>query len=143
MNKTFLASNTYLEKKWYLIDADGQPLGRVASEIAKILMGKHKVDFHPASDIGDYVIVVNAKNVTLSGNKEFDKTYFAHSGRPGGSRIETVQSLRARIPERIIEKAVKGMLPKTSLGRTVFRRLKVFKDTNHLHTAQKPQLFTI
>jgi large subunit ribosomal protein L13 len=143
MNKTVIPSNTYLEKKWHLIDANEKTLGRLASEIAKILMGKHKVDFHPAVDNGDYVVVINAKNILLSGNKETKKTYFSHSGRPGGSTIETVQSLRNRIPERILEKAVKGMLPKTTLGRTMFTRLRVFSDGTHSHGAQNPQIFNI
>jgi large subunit ribosomal protein L13 len=143
MNKTFIPISKYNSKKWYIVDANNKPLGRVATTIAKILQGKHKVDYHPAVDNGDYVIVTNAKNIQLTGNKEDEKIYFSHSGRPGGSKKETVKALRARLPERIIEKAVKGMLPKGPLGREMFRRLKVFSDSTHVHTAQNPQLFNL
>tara|TARA_B110000967_G_scaffold209731_1_gene267348 strand:- start:4173 stop:4604 length:432 start_codon:yes stop_codon:yes gene_type:complete len=143
MNKTYIPSSNYTEKKWYLIDGDNKTLGRVATEIATILIGKHKVDYHPAVDNGDYVIVTNAKNIQLTGKKEDEKIYFSHSGRPGGSKKETVKALRARLPERIIEKAVRGMLPKGPLGRVMFTRLKVFSDSTHVHVAQNPQLFNL
>ena len=112
-------------------------------EIANILIGKHKVDYHPAVDIGDYIIVTNAENIKVSGKKETLKTYFYHSGRPGGLRKETLNNLRNRIPERIIEKDAKGMLPKGSLGRTMFKRLKVYSGSTHAHTAQNPQLLNL
>lgn len=143
MNKTHIPASTYTEKKWYIVDADGKTLGRIASEIATILIGKHKVDYHPSVDIGDYVIVTNAKNINVTGKKELQKTYFYHSGRPGNWRKENLQHLRDRLPERIIEKAVKGMLPKGPLGRVMFKRLKVFNGSTHKHVAQNPQLLNL
>ena len=143
MNKTYIPSSNYTEKKWYLIDGDNKTLGRVATEIATILIGKHKVDYHPAVDNGDYVIVTNAKNIQLTGKKEDEKIYFSHSGRPGGSKKETVKALRARLPERIIEKAVRGMLPKGPLGYAMVKKMKVFAGSNHNHSAQQPQLITL
>jgi large subunit ribosomal protein L13 len=143
MNNTFIPSSNYLEKKWYLIEVDKKPLGRIATEIAYHLMGKHKMDYHPSLDIGDYVIVTNAENIKVTGLKEKSKTYFSHSGRPGGATIETLNSLRNRLPERLIEKAVKGMLPKGALGRSMFKRLKVYKGSNHPHKAQNPELLNL
>lgn len=143
MNNTFIPSSNYTEKKWYLIEVGQKPLGRIATEIATLLMGKHKIDYHPAVDMGDYVIVINSENIVLTGLKNKFKVYFSHSGRPGGTRIETIESLRDRIPERIIEKAVKGMLPKGSLGRTMLKRLKVYKGFEHPHTAQNPELLNL
>jgi len=125
-------------KQWWIIDATDMRLGRMATEIAKRLMGKHKVTYFPGSNVGDYVIVVNAEKVLISGNKAKAKTYFRHSGRPGGTTIETFEQLQARIPERIVEKAVKGMLPKGVLGREQFRHLKVFAGADHPHEAQSP-----
>ena len=143
MNDTFIPSVNYTQKKWYLIEVDEKPLGRLATEIASILKGKHKIDYHPSIDIGDYVIVTNAKEVRLTGLKNKSKIYFSHSGRPGGVTKENLQSLRERIPERIIEKAVKGMLPKGPLGRRMFKRLKVYKGLTHPHIAQKPELLSL
>lgn len=143
MNDTFIPSVNYTQKKWYLIEVDEKPLGRLATEIASILKGKHKIDYHPSIDIGDYVIVTNAKEVRLTGLKNKSKIYFSHSGRPGGVTKENLQSLRERIPERIIEKAVKGMLPKGPLGRVMFKRLKVYSGLNHPHIAQKPELLSL
>jgi large subunit ribosomal protein L13 len=143
MNNTFIPSSNYLEKKWYLIEVDKKPLGRIATEIAYHLIGKHKMDYHPSLDIGDYVIVTNAENIKVTGLKEKSKTYFSHSGRPGGATIETLNSLRNRLPERLIEKAVKGMLPKGALGRSMFKRLKVYKGSNHPHKAQNPELLNL
>merc|ERR1719310_1884755 len=114
-------------KKWFVVDASGMRLGRMSSEIAKILLGKHKPTYTPGADTGDYVIVVNAEEVVVTGNKKKEKLYRRHSGRPGGMKIESFDELQARIPERIIEKAVKGMLPKNSHGRELFRHLKVYK----------------
>jgi len=129
-------------KKWYIVDADGLRLGRMSSEIAKILLGKHKPTFTPGADVGDMVIVVNAEKVTVTGNKRYDKFYRRHSGRPGGMKIETFDELQQRIPERIVEKAVKGMLPKNSHGRELFRHLKVYKGGEHPHDAQTPEPLT-
>jgi len=143
MNDTFVPSSDYSKKKWYLIEVDQKSLGRLSAEIASILIGKHKIDYHPSVDMGDYVIVTNAKKIHLTGSKEKSKVYFSHSGRPGGSTRESIESLRERLPERIIEKAVKGMLPKGSLGRTMFTRLKVYRDSEHPHKAQNPELVTL
>jgi large subunit ribosomal protein L13 len=143
MNNTFIQSSNYSEKKWYLLEVKKKPLGRIATEIAYRLMGKHKIDYHPSVDIGDYVIVINAENVILTGLKEKSKIYFSHSGRPGGGKIETLQALRNRLSERILEKAVKGMLPKGPLGRAMFKRLRVYKGFNHPHKAQNPELLNL
>lgn len=143
MNKTFLSSSNHNEKKWYLVDMSNRILGRTITEIATILIGKHKINYHPSFDIGDYVIIINAEDVILTGSKTEDKLYFSHSGRPGGSRIETFKELNQRIPERIIEKAVKGMLPKGRLGRTMFKRLKVYNGGQHPHIAQNPELLNL
>jgi large subunit ribosomal protein L13 len=143
MNNTFIPSSDYSEKKWYLIEVEEKPLGRVATEIASLLIGKHKTEYHPSVDIGDYVIVTNAENICLTGLKDKFKVYFSHSGRPGGAKRESIESLRERLPQRIIEKAVKGMLPKGALGRKMFKRLKVYKGSGHPHTAQKPELINL
>merc|ERR1719191_1802220 len=129
-------------KKWYVVDAEGLRLGRMSSEIAKILLGKHKPTFTPGADVGDMVIVVNAEKVEVTGNKRYDKFYRRHSGRPGGMKIETFDELQTRIPERIVEKAVKGMLPKNSHGRELFRHLKVYKGGEHPHESQQPEGLT-
>lgn len=143
MNETFIPSSNSNQRKWYLVEIGQKPLGRVASEIASILKGKHKIDYHPSVDMGDYVIVINAEKVHLTGLKDKFKTYFSHSGRPGGSTWETFEALKHRLPERIIEKSVKGMLPKGTLGRTMFTRLKVYKGSNHPHNAQNPKLVNL
>ena len=143
MNNTFVPSSNYNEKKWYLIEVGEKPLGRVATEIASLLIGKHKIDYHPSVDIGDYVIVTNVENIRLTGLKEKVKVYFSHSGRPGGAKRENIGALRERLPERIMEKAVKGMRPKGALGRTMFKRLKVYKGSVHPHQAQNPELINL
>lgn len=143
MNNTFIQSSNYNEKKWYLLEVKKKPLGRIATEIAYRLMGKHKIDYHPSVDIGDYVIVINAENVVVTGLKEKSKVYFSHSGRPGGGKSETLESLRNRLSEKILEKAVKGMLPKGALGRSMFKRLKVYKGLNHPYNAQNPELLNL
>lgn len=143
MNKTPLPSLESVEKKWYVIDAEGQRLGRLASEIAMILRGKNKAIFTPHLDTGDFVIVVNAEKVAVTGKKAEQKLYRRHSGRPGGMKTETFSKLQARLPERIVEKAVKGMLPKNTLGRNLFTKLKVYAGPNHPHAAQKPEILTI
>ena len=141
-NKTALPSRD-IAREWYVIDAEGQRLGRLATEIAKILRGKNKPSFTPNMDTGDYVIVINAEKVVVTGKKNKQKQYRRHSGRPGGMKVETFDQLQNRIPERIIEQAVKGMLPKTPLGRKLFTKLKVYTGTEHPHQAQRPQLLTI
>ncbi|MGK7933118.1 MAG: 50S ribosomal protein L13 [Microcystaceae cyanobacterium] len=143
MNKTVLPTIDTLDKTWYVIDATDQRLGRLASEIAKILRGKNKPTFTPHMDTGDHVIVINAEKVVVTGRKPQQKLYRRHSGRPGGMKTETFEKLQARIPERIVEKAVKGMLPKNSLGRKLFTNLKVYKGSEHPHQAQQPQTLEI
>ena len=136
MNKTFIPYNNYTKRKWYVLNAEDKTLGRLSSEVAKILQGKDKINFYPSIDNGDYVILVNAEKIKVTGEKEKEKLYRRHSGRPGGMKVETLEALRKRIPERILEKAIKGMLPKTSLGRRMFSRLRVFTGPTHSHLAQ-------
>ncbi len=143
MSKTPLPTKDTLEQKWYVIDAEQQRLGRLATEIAMILRGKNKPTYTPHMDTGDFVIVVNAEKVVVTGRKGQQKLYRRHSGRPGGMKTETFDQLQARIPERIIEKAVKGMLPKNALGRKLFTKLKVYKGSEHPHLAQQPEPLTI
>jgi len=138
MNKTPLPSIDTLERQWYVVDAENQTLGRLASEVAQVLRGKNKPTYTPHLDTGDFVIVINADKVQVSGNKATQKLYRRHSGRPGGMKIESFAHLQARLPERIIEKAVKGMLPHNALGRQLFRKLKVYKGAEHPHGAQQP-----
>ncbi|HAC65621.1 MAG TPA: 50S ribosomal protein L13 [Cyanothece sp. UBA12306] len=139
MNKTITPNLETLDQKWYVVDAADQRLGRLASEIAQILRGKNKPTFTPHMDTGDFVIVVNAEKIRVTGRKSSQKLYRRHSGRPGGMKVETFEKLQARIPERIIEKAVKGMLPKNALGRKLFTKLKVYTGPNHPHQAQQPE----
>ena len=143
MNKTPLPKQDNLDKKWYVVDAAEQRLGRLATEIAMTLRGKNKPTYTPHMDTGDFVIVVNAEKVVVTGRKYDQKLYRRHSGRPGGMKVETFKHLQGRIPERIIEQAVKGMLPKNSLGRRLFTKLKVYSGPDHPHAAQKPQELTI
>ena len=143
MSKTPLPTKDTLEQKWYVVDAADQRLGRLATEIAMILRGKKKPSYTPHMDTGDFVVVVNAEKVVVTGRKNEQKLYRRHSGRPGGMKTETFDQLQARIPERIIEKAVKGMLPKNALGRRLFTKLKVYTGTKHPHAAQKPETLTI
>jgi len=143
MNKTPLPTKENIEAKWYIVDAANQRLGRLATEIAMILRGKNKPTFTPHMDTGDFVIVINAEKVVVTGKKSSQKLYRRHSGRPGGMKIETFEQLQSRIPERIIEKAVKGMLPGNSLGRKLFTKLKVYVGTDHPHQAQQPEVLTI
>jgi large subunit ribosomal protein L13 len=143
MNKTYLPSQDSTERNWYVVDATNQRLGRLASEIAMILRGKNKPHFTPFMDTGDFVIVVNAEKIAVTGKKRTQKLYRRHSGRPGGMKTETFAKLQGRIPERIIEHAVKGMLPKNTLGRQLFTKLKVYAGPNHPHQAQKPNVLEI
>lgn len=143
MSKTPLPTTETLEPKWYVVDAEGQRLGRLATEIAMILRGKNKPTYTPHMDTGDFVIVVNADKVVVTGRKSEQKLYRRHSGRPGGMKTETFNQLQKRIPNRIIEKAVKGMLPKNVLGRKLFTKLKVYSSAEHPHAAQKPETLNI
>ena len=140
MNKTTTPSIESLERNWYLVDAKHKKLGRLATEIATVLRGKNKPSFTPHLDTGDFVIVINAEKIEVSGKKSSQKLYRRHSGRPGGMKVEKFESLQNRIPERIIEQAVKGMLPHNTLGRQQFRKLKVYKGPDHPHVAQNPVL---
>jgi large subunit ribosomal protein L13 len=139
MEKTVLPSINNIQRDWYVVDAQDQRLGRLASEIAMVLRGKNKAIYTPNMDTGDFVIVVNADKITVTGKKRSQKLYRRHSGRPGGMKEETFEKLQARLPERIIEQAVKGMLPKNSLGRQLFTKLKVYAGPEHPHAAQKPK----
>jgi large subunit ribosomal protein L13 len=136
--KTYSAKPAEVERKWYVVDADGQVLGRMASEIARVLRGKHKPQFTPHVDTGDFIIVTNAAKVMLSGRKTEYKTYFSHSQYPGGVKFDHVKDLLRKKPERVIEEAVWGMLPHNNLGRQLFRKLKVYAGSEHPHAAQSP-----
>jgi len=135
------AKASEIERKWYVVDAAGQPLGRLASKVAHVLRGKHRPQYTPHVDTGDFVIITNAAQVHLSGKKRTDKQYHRHSGYPGGLKSESYGQLLERKPSFIVERAVKGMLPKNSLGRQMFRKLKVYPEGTHPHTAQKPEPF--
>jgi large subunit ribosomal protein L13 len=137
--KTYTVKAGEIERRWYVVDAKDQVLGRLASSIATILRGKHKPTYSPHLDVGDFVIVVNAKDVRLTGKKASQKTYFRHSGYMGGDRQIPFKRMRERHPDRIIRLAVKGMLPKNSLGRAMLRKLKVYAGPEHPHEAQLPE----
>jgi large subunit ribosomal protein L13 len=137
--KTFSAKPGQVEQNWLLIDADGLTLGRMATAIATRLRGKHKPEFTPHVDTGDYIVVINADKVQVTGNKATDKMYHAHSGYPGGLKSQTFNELQERAPEKVIKLAVKGMLPRTPLGRAMFKKLKVYAGAEHPHGAQQPQ----
>jgi len=139
MNKTSIPSIDSSDRQWYLVDAENQTLGRLATEVASVLRGKTKPNFTPHLDTGDFVVVVNAAKIRVTGKKAEQKLYRRHSGRPGGMKVETFNALQNRLPERIVEKAIKGMLPHNALGRQLFRKLKVYKGSEHPHAAQKPQ----
>lgn len=137
--KTLSANNKTVNKKWLLVDAEGQTLGRLASKVAKLLRGKHKPNFTPHVDCGDNVVIINAEKINLTGKKWEQKTYLRHTGYPGGQRATTAQEMLERSPERLVEKAVKGMLPKNRLGAELFRNLRVYTGTAHNQEAQKPE----
>lgn len=141
--KTFMAKAEEVKRKWYVVDADGKPLGRLASEVAKILRGKNKPTFTPHVDTGDHVIVLNAEKVLLTGNKLDQKVYRHYSGWAGGMKEVLYRQMMATKPEKVIELAIKGMLPKNSLGRAMFRKLKVYKGAEHEHQAQQPEVLEI
>jgi len=141
--KTVSANKENADKKWLLVDAEGETLGRLASKVAQLIRGKHKPNFTPHADCGDNVIVINAEKVELTGNKWSDKTYIRHTGYPGGQRSLTAEELREKRPARLVEMAVKGMLPKNKLGNQLYKNLKVFVGTEHTHDAQKPEKFNL
>ena len=136
---TFMADASNIERKWYVIDAKGKPLGRVASKAAVLLKGKHKATYTPHVDCGDNVIIINAKEVTLTGNKLENKIYYNHSGYTGGLRERTAKEMREKYPVEMVERAVKGMLPKNRLGRAMYKKLFVYEGADHKHQAQKPE----
>ena len=141
--KTYQAKAGSVAQHWYVVDADGKVLGRMATEIARRLRGKHKAEYTPHTDVGDYIIVINAAKVRVTGNKQQDKMYYHHTGYIGNLKATTFAKLQQKHPERIIEKAVKGMLPKNPLGRAMFRKLKVYSGPEHNHQAQQPQALEI
>jgi large subunit ribosomal protein L13 len=140
--KTFMASPSTIERKWYVVDADGMTLGRLASEVAKVLRGKNKPTFTPHIDTGDYVIVVNAEKIHVTGKKMDQKMYYSHSDYVGGLKETTLKEMLAKHPERVIEFAVKGMLPKGVLGRQMYQKLFVYAGPDHKQEAQKPEALT-
>ena len=136
--KSYMQKKETVERKWYVIDAENVPLGRVASKAASILRGKHKATYTPHIDCGDYVIIVNASKAKLTGNKLDKKIYYNHSQYQGGLRERTAREMQERYPEEMVERAVKGMLPKNRLGRAMYKKLFVYRDQEHKHSAQKP-----
>ena len=140
--KTFMASPSTIERKWYVVDAANMTLGRLASEVAKVLRGKNKAIFTPHMDTGDFVIVVNADKVKVTGRKLDQKIYYRHSGYVGGMKETTLREMMAKKPERVVELAVKGMLPKGPLGRQMYTKLHVYAGPEHKHAAQKPEVLT-
>ncbi len=137
--KTYTPRPADIERAWWTVDATDLPLGRLASEVARILRGKHKPLYTPHLDVGDHVIVINAEKVAVTSAKSEKKIYYRHSGFPGGIKAESFERLQARRPEAIMERAVRGMLPKNRLGRAMFRKLKVYAGPDHEHASQKPQ----
>ena len=141
--KSYMQKSETVERKWYVIDAENVPLGRVASKAAHILRGKHKVTYTPHIDCGDNVIIINAEKVKLTGNKEEKKMYYNHSMYPGGLRERTAKVMRERYPEEMVERAVKGMLPHNRLGRQMYKKLFVYAGSEHPHMAQKPEVMEV
>ena len=141
--KTYSAKPESVKRDWYVVDASGKTLGRLATELANRLRGKHKPEYTPHVETGDYIVVINADKVAVTGNKANDKMYYRHTGYPGGLKEANFATLQAEKPEMIIEKAVKGMLPRNPLGRAMYRKLKVYAGTEHPHTAQQPQQLEI
>lgn len=141
--KTISANKATVQKEWVVVDAEGQVLGRLASKVAMIIRGKNKPSYTPHVDCGDNVIVINAEKIVLTGNKMADKEYVRHSGYPGGQTFQTAEAILKKYPERLVEKAVKGMLPKNRLGAELFRNLKVVVGPNHKHEAQKPRVIDL
>ena len=140
--KTYMANPDKIERKWYVVDAEGQTLGRLASEVAKVLRGKNKPVYTPHVDTGDYVIVVNAAKIAVTGKKLEQKIYYHHSDYVGGMKETTLKEMMAKKPEKVVELAVKGMLPKGPLGRTMIKKLHVYAGAEHAHQAQKPEVLT-
>ena len=141
--KTYFANDNIIEHKWYVVDASGKVLGRMATQIAKYLRGKHKPEFTPHADTGDYIIVTNASKIKVTGKKTSDKVYYSHSGYPGGIKEITFEKLLEKDATKVIERAVKGMLPKNPLGRAMLSKLKVYAGAEHPHTAQQPEAINL
>jgi len=141
--KTYVTKPDEVQREWFVVDATGKTLGRLATEIARILRGKHKPIYSPMIDVGDYVIVINAEKVRVTGRKLTDKFYYRHSGYPGGFKQVSLRDMLARHPTRVIEYAVRGMLPKNALGRRMFKKLKVYAGPEHPHQAQNPKLLEL
>lgn len=141
--KTYAVKASEIERSWWLVDASGQTLGRLATRIATLLEGKHKPTYSPHIDVGDHVVVVNAGQVKVSGNKLVQKRYYRHSNYPGGLKEESLETLLARKPELVIERAVKGMLPQNRIGRAMFKKLKVYSGADHPHQAQQPAAYEL
>jgi large subunit ribosomal protein L13 len=143
MRTTFMANANNIERKWYVVDAEGKTLGRLASEVASILRGKHKPTFTPNVDTGDNVILINAEKIELTGKKLTDKIYYRHSMFPGGLKTRTALEMRTNYPEKMLELAIKGMLPKGSLGRQMYKKLHVYAGNEHPHQAQQPEVYEL
>ena len=143
MRTTYMAKPNEVERKWYVVDAAGKTLGRLASEVAALWRGKHKPTFTPHVDCGDHVIVINADKVELTGKKLTKKLYYRHNLYPGGLKVRTALEMRTNYPEKMIEQAVRGMLPKGSLGRQMFKKLHVYRGSEHPHQAQKPEVYEL
>ena len=141
--KTISIKESEIKKEWWLVDAKDRTLGRISSRIAQVLRGKHKVNFSPHMDMGDFVIIINAEKIKVTGNKETDKTYFKHTGYPGGGSEISLAELRRSKPNRILETAIKGMLPHNRLGRSILTQLKIYSGEEHPHSAQQPQSLEI
>ena len=139
MSRTYSPKAGEVERRWYVVDASAAPLGRLSTRVATLLTGKHKPQYARHIDTGDFVVVINAEKAVLTGNKDADKMYYSHSGRPGALKSETAGEVRSRYPTRLVERAVKGMLPKGKLGRAQLKKLKVYAGTKHPHEAQNPE----
>ncbi|TFJ92842.1 50S ribosomal protein L13 [Lentibacillus salicampi] len=143
MRTTFMANENNIERKWLVVDAEGKRLGRLSSEVAAILRGKHKPTYTPHADTGDHVIIINADKIELTGNKLTDKMYYRHSNHPGGLKARSANEMRSKYPEQMLEKTIKGMLPKGPLGRKMGKKLHVYKGSEHNHQAQKPEAYEL
>lgn len=143
MRTTFMANANNIERKWYVVDAEGKTLGRLASEVASIIRGKHKPTFTPHVDCGDHVVIINAEKIELTGNKLNGKLYYRHSMHPGGLKVKTALEMRTNYPTKMLEGAVRGMLPKGSLGRQMVKKLHVYAGNEHPHQAQKPEVYEL
>ncbi|WP_077620243.1 50S ribosomal protein L13 [Litchfieldia sinesaloumensis] len=143
MRTTFMANANNIERKWYVVDAEGKTLGRLSTEVATLLRGKHKPTFTPHVDTGDNVIIINAEKIELTGNKLNDKIYYRHSQFPGGLKSRTALEMRTNYPTKMLELAIKGMLPKGSLGRQMFKKLHVYAGSEHPHQAQQPEVYEL